>query len=727
MKKSNPIRWAIGLALLAIPLFGSLLLTSFTATGAQRLDYYVRDSDTCGSGLDYEWVSALPGTRWDLDQEPPLPEFVPVELPQAFVFYDHLYNHLWINDHGTILFGDDNLYNDSEPSGDPPIPNTTPLDPNGAIYLAWGNTYWHPADQPPETAVYTYHDTSDNRNWFIIEYHRYPNLLGDEDTMAVILDLESYDITMQYDTISNHDFTVVGIEDELGTDGILYVNAQEPAGNKLHDDLAIHYGLGEQPLILDIDLFPSTASGTGEAEGTVDYTLTLSSTSNITDNYTLDLNGNNWEVTLWDPTFTEPITEIGPLAPCASAQLGVRVHVPTLPEYKQDTVNVRASSKTNPQVTSFSQIKTDNAILGISAGPDVVTSGVPGKQVLHSLTISNTGNVTETYNMALSGGTWGMGFIPPVNRTQPVPPGASAQVTVTTLIPAGTPAGSWDEAQFTISSVKNQSVSDVATIRTEVLEHADVAWSVPYQEKVMPPGSTASYFITVRNTGNITDTFRVQPIGIDWFTKIYNDTFSKEITQTVLLGPNEFQRLAVRVLIPPMAQPWDQDSLLVRAVSSLVGTVHDYAMIVTRVQDEPAGAYDLDVQPAGSWQLAAAGEVVSYTLTLANSGTLTDSYLLSLAPAEWPGTTPANLGPLAPGTTTTVTVAIEVPADTQAGAWDEIRLLVTSVNDPAVTVVADLLSLLPGNPIYPPPPPTLNYYLPLLFKAPEGDSGEREQ
>jgi hypothetical protein len=245
----------------------------------------------------------------------------------------------------------------------------------------------------------------------------------------------------------------------------------------------------------------------------------------------------------------------------------------------------------------------------------------------------------------------------------------------------------------------------------------------------MAPGGTATYFITIRNTGNITDTFRVQPIGINWPSKVYNDTFSKEITQTATLGPNQFQRLAVRVFIPQTAAPWDQDGLVVRGVSSMDGTAHDYTMIVTGVQDGPPGAYAVEVQPAATWRLAGAGEVVSYTLTLTNSGTLTDSYLLSLAPTEWSSSAPTTAGPLAPSAAITMTVVVTVPADAPAGDWQDMRLVVTSVNDPAVMTVADLLTLLPGDPIYPPPPPppptppVLNYYLPLLFKSSGGGGG----
>jgi hypothetical protein len=318
----------------------------------------VRDSDQCDSGVHFNWVDARSGDRWDLDENPPLPEFVSVPLPAPFHFYNKTYDHLWINDHGSVLFGDDNIYDDSSPSGTPPIPNSTILDPNGAIYLGWGNLYWHPSTQALETAVYTYHDTSYGRNWFVIEYHRYPNLLGNEDTMELILDLDTHEITMLYNVISYHNFTVVGIEEQNGLEGILYVNDNQPPQNVLHNGLAIHYGLGDPADILEITLDPPLAATTGAPGTVVAYTLTLSSTSSVTDSYSLEIANNQWPVTLWDMTFTTPISQIGPLTPCTSQQFGVRIEVPDTTTYAQDTAVIRARSQLNSLITASSILTT---------------------------------------------------------------------------------------------------------------------------------------------------------------------------------------------------------------------------------------------------------------------------------------------------------------------------------------------------------------------------------
>jgi len=317
--------------------------------------YYALDSDQCSGGVQYDWVDAAAGTQWVLDDngDTTEPEFISITLPAPFTFYNQIYDHLWINDHGTILFGDDNLYSDDTPNGDPPIPNPTILDPNSAIYMGWGNFFWHPSGQPTETGVYTLHDTENGGNRFVVEYHQYPNLLGSgKDTFQAILDLDDNEITVQYDTISHHKFTVVGIENETGTDGILYVDDQKPAEKMLHDGLAVHFGLGEPPRNLQFDLLPAVDAKTVAPGEIISYTLTLRNTSNITEAFDLETTGALWPINITDAA-DQPITFIGPLTPCTTKDFVVSVQAPQS-FVGVDSVVVRARSQSDPLLTASS-------------------------------------------------------------------------------------------------------------------------------------------------------------------------------------------------------------------------------------------------------------------------------------------------------------------------------------------------------------------------------------
>ncbi|HEX6387602.1 MAG TPA: S8 family serine peptidase [Anaerolineae bacterium] len=346
----------------AVSQSGTPFSTEARLTAQARMVYHVRDSDTCGNGVTFDWIDTLAGERWLLDDaNPALPTYVSVPLPEPFVFYNQTYTRVYFNDHATLLFGDDNLYDDRFPSGIPPIPNPTLLDPNNAIYVAWGTAFWHPSDEDPQAGVYTYHDTGNGRNRFVITYYQYTNLFADdpdEDNMQVILDLDTYEIAVQYQTVTYSNFAVAGIENRAGTEGILYVNEQEPPDHILHDGLAVHYGLGDPPDVLAARIEPPADSSDGMPGEPVDYLLTLFNAGSISDTYTLEASGNNWPATFYDASFTTPITELGPLASCETAQFGVRVEVPAESDVMEDIATIRARSQSDTLIVGTSTLTT---------------------------------------------------------------------------------------------------------------------------------------------------------------------------------------------------------------------------------------------------------------------------------------------------------------------------------------------------------------------------------
>ncbi len=681
-----------------------------------RMVYYGLDSDQCDSGVHFEWVDATMGERWDLDDSgsTPEPEYVAVPLPQPFVFYNRSYDHMWVNDHGTILFGDDNIYDDSYPSGTPPIPNPTMTDPNGAIYMAWGTSFWHPSDQHPDSAVYTYHDTSGGRNWFVVEYHRYENLMGSgPDTFEAILDLDSYEITVQYHTVTYSNWAVVGIENQTGAEGILYVNDQQPPENTLHDGLALRFGLGEPPEVIEVWMSPPAVWGTGAPGGVVTYTLTVSSTSNITDSYTLEVGGANWPTTLWDPTFSAPIGAIGPLEPCAWAQIGVQVELPPDASYVLDRATLRARSQTNTLIAASSQVTTDNAVPAVQAGPNAAGGAFSGQTLAYSLWVTNTGNITDVYSLSLSGSEWPTQFGSAITQTAELPPGDAQRVTVQVTIPPSTPAGDEDSAVLSAQSQRYLGTEDSVTISTEALSNVAVAWEQPYQERGGQPNWVVSYYLVVRNAGNVDDAFALDALAADWETSLWNDSFTSPITQTHQLGPDATQRIGVRVRVPAAAAAPDQDATLVRATSTVDSGVEGYALLVTSATPPPPGTHGVSLAPAGDRWLATPGQTVTYTLRITNTGSVTDSYTLSVVNNRWPVQAPTAVPELAPSAGAWLRVVVTVPSNAvEAGDLDQAAVIATSAGDPNARDRADLVTLVPG--LVPRPPHTL--FLPIVLR-----------
>jgi uncharacterized repeat protein (TIGR01451 family) len=304
--------------------------------------------------------------------------------------------------------------------------------------------------------------------------------------------------------------------------------------------------------------------------------------------------------------------------------------------------------------------------------------------------------------VSLGQNSWPIVFVPPLTQTAVVPPGASITLTAVATIPSDVYAGELDTAVFTANSQNYPGTSDTANVTTNALLNVAVSWDVASQNGAAAPGLIVSYYIIVRNEGNQDDVFTLQPIGANWPTAVYEDTFAQMITQTAVLAPNETFRVGVRVQVSADASVPEQDGLVLRAVSSLDDTVSDYTMMVTAVAGASTG---VELNPAGDWQLTLPGAAVAYTLIVSNTGSTAATYAVSVLDALWTTDAPSSIGPIAPGTAMLLPLTVTVPITAPSGAWDEVVVQVSEVGNTAVSDQAALFTLLPGNPILPPPPP----------------------
>ena len=124
-----------------------------------------------------------------------------------------------------------------------------------------------------------------------------------------------------------------------------------------------------------------------------------------------------------------------------------------------------------------------------------------------------------------------------------------------------------------------------------------------------------------------------------------------------------------------------------------------------------------DVNPQGSvansvaWDgnkvlLGSAGEVVTYTLTLSNTGTANDTYDITISSA-WASSLSDTTVPVNSGASATVSVEITIPGSAMNGDSDTATITATSQTDAMVTASA-LLTTSVGSQMT---------YLPIVFKA----------
>jgi hypothetical protein len=88
---------------------------------------------------------------------------------------------------------------------------------------------------------------------------------------------------------------------------------------------------------------------------------------------------------------------------------------------------------------------------------------------------------------------------------------------------------------------------------------------------------------------------------------------------------------------------------------------------------------------------------VTYTFSVVNQGTYTDTYTLALSGAAWPVTLPFTMtAALAPAASQDIILTVDIPAGATIGSTDTLTLTATSMFDPGVgdsamaTTTADL-------------------------------------
>jgi subtilisin family serine protease/PKD repeat protein len=170
-------------------------------------NYYMRTSEDETCGQDFSWLDATSGTPRNLSDD----SYAYVNLPtgRTFTFYGNTYNGLYVVSNGFITFGSPNT------SWSGPIPN--PAVPNNAIYAF--STDLNPANGT-QGVVYTQY--IDNR-YFIVEWHQvqhYPS--GSPETFEIILDLDTGNVIIQYQGVSDPSGVVSGVENSTGTEATQY-------------------------------------------------------------------------------------------------------------------------------------------------------------------------------------------------------------------------------------------------------------------------------------------------------------------------------------------------------------------------------------------------------------------------------------------------------------------------------------------------------------------------
>ncbi|HKM24789.1 MAG TPA: NEW3 domain-containing protein, partial [Corynebacterium sp.] len=133
------------------------------------------------------------------------------------------------------------------------------------------------------------------------------------------------------------------------------------------------------------------------------------------------------------------------------------------------TVTNNVESSTSNPGSKLETISTDveidgvGVVYGVELSPDQAKDGLVGTDVSYTLTVTNSGNVADSFTLTVDG-IWAA-TVDPVT-TQSLAPGESATLEVIVTVPDDAEAGDVDLTTVTATSVGDDSVSDTAQLTT---------------------------------------------------------------------------------------------------------------------------------------------------------------------------------------------------------------------------------------------------------------------
>ncbi len=224
-------------------------------------------------------------------------------------------------------------------------------------------------------------------------------------------------------------------------------------------------------------------------------------------------------------------------------------------------------------------VELDVYTIDASLTPAVVAAaGDPGRTIEVTLTLQNNGSTDDTYAIALLGHAW-LSECPDV--IGPLAAGESEAFTVRIQIPADALAGEQDELAISVYSQGMQAVVDTAQVTTIANMVAGVDLVVDALSKTGAIGEEVTYYFTVINDGNHSDTYDIAAAGRNW------SVMAPSVVGP--LAPGEAESLTVTVQLPARAADQNSDLATVSVVS----------------QSDPAAAETEELITTVSWRIFA--------------------------------------------------------------------------------------------------------------------------
>ena len=230
---------------------------------------------------------------------------------------------------------------------------------------------------------------------------------------------------------------------------------------------------------------------------------------------------------------------------------------------------------------------------------------------------------------------------------------------------------------------------------------ADLGIEKTIHPATVVPGEWVTFTVVFGNVGNTAEDVVVSdalPSGLInasyTYTLNYGDTLAGHDAYTWTVGTLHWGQGGV-ITITAQVDPdldWVDETIITNTADIATPTQEQY-----QVPAAPNSAsatltvrnivgYGVELTPDADQKSGSNGHTVVYTFTVRNTGTVSDSYDLSLADDDWPTVVSASrVGPLDPNVTAPFQVSVTVPGTAVGSTFDRATITAQSVTSPTVS------------------------------------------
>ncbi len=426
----------------------------------------------------------------------------------------------------------------------------------------------------------------------------------------------------------------------------------------------------------------SPRENSGSPGVSLDYLVTIANLGNVEDTYALSVSdAAGWSLMLSENSLTIPAGET------ETATLRVIIPSDALGGAEDNVTVVAAGTG----VSDFASCIARAAIvrgIDVSVSPSY-QSGLNGVTLTYTVTVANTGNVSDTYSLTTTdNAVWGPS-VSPTSLT--VPPKENRTATLSVTVPLNAIGCTNDNILVTATGT-GVGDSDSCIAHVTISRGVHVAITPPSQEN--ENGGTLTYTVTVKNTCNVQENFQL--------TKGDNSGWPLSLDNNWLLvsrGENRTTRLTVD--IPSNARGCTWDNIYVKATSSENENVWDNESCLAHVR--VLRGVEVSISPG--YQSGPPRATLNYTVTVTNTGNSPDNYALEKRDnRSWALTFPSSTGSINAGASDNKTFWVTIPENAENCTRDNIIVIATSltdnrVSDNASCVAHVIIRALLGQPI----------------------------